>query len=188
MFLLFAFRFGEKDEDDRPVWDMNFIDQPSRPTTQRIPTRRPQRPGTTTSPPLFHRNDTISGSTSGQSSGSSVGSRPNSKVPGISDGNQLFRPAIPEDLFTSRPPVQPTQRPPFTQQEEVPSVIMGGQGERRPVSRCVWAIVSCCSVGSVDISYNCFEQLGCIGAFWGPSPCESEFARAAIAAALNYYN
>ncbi|KAJ3667185.1 hypothetical protein Zmor_002585 [Zophobas morio] len=54
-------------------------------------------------------------------------------------------------------------------------------------SRCVWAIISCCS-SSNDISYDCFDQRGCPGAFWDTNPCDSEFSRAAIAAALNYYN
>lgn len=54
-------------------------------------------------------------------------------------------------------------------------------------SRCVWAIISCCSASSNTVSYDCFEQLGCTGAFWDNSPCESEFARAAISTAMNYY-
>lgn len=54
-------------------------------------------------------------------------------------------------------------------------------------SKCVWAIVSCCSVASNQISYNCFEQLGCSGAFWDSNPCETEFARAAIANVMKYY-
>lgn len=54
-------------------------------------------------------------------------------------------------------------------------------------SRCVWAIISCCS-GTADVSYDCFEQRGCPGAFWDNSPCSNDFAQAAIAAALNYYN
>ncbi|KAF2900686.1 hypothetical protein ILUMI_05500 [Ignelater luminosus] len=58
----------------------------------------------------------------------------------------------------------------------------------RQPSRCVWAIVSCCSTSSQEVSYNCFEQLGCGGPFWGSQPCESEFARAAIANVINYYN
>lgn len=53
-------------------------------------------------------------------------------------------------------------------------------------SRCVWAIISCCSMTSA-ISYECFEQLGCEGAFWGPSPCESDFAQAAVVNIMNYY-
>lgn len=54
-------------------------------------------------------------------------------------------------------------------------------------SRCVWAIISCCGVSSAAVSYNCFEQLGCNGAFWDNSPCDSAFARAAIDSAMKYY-
>lgn len=54
-------------------------------------------------------------------------------------------------------------------------------------SRCVWAIVSCCTATSADISYACFEQLGCSGPFWDNSPCDSELARAAIDRAMQYY-
>lgn len=57
----------------------------------------------------------------------------------------------------------------------------------RGLSRCVWAIVSCCAASSADVSYTCFEQLGCTGAFWDKSPCDSEFARAAIDSAMRYY-
>lgn len=53
-------------------------------------------------------------------------------------------------------------------------------------SKCVWAIISCCS-SSGAVSYDCFEQRGCPGPFWGKLPCESDFAKSALAAALNYY-
>lgn len=54
-------------------------------------------------------------------------------------------------------------------------------------SNCSWAIVMCCSVSSRDPPENCFEQKGCPGPFWGPSPCDSEYAKVAVASALNYY-
>lgn len=54
-------------------------------------------------------------------------------------------------------------------------------------SNCAWAIVMCCSASSRDAPANCFEQKGCPGPFWGASPCDSEYAKAAIASALNYY-
>ncbi|XP_025829648.1 proline-rich extensin-like protein EPR1 [Agrilus planipennis] len=53
--------------------------------------------------------------------------------------------------------------------------------------RCVWAIISCCSGASQDVTNVCFEQLGCSGPFWDKSPCDSEFAKAAINAALEFY-
>ncbi|XP_066149794.1 uncharacterized protein hdly isoform X3 [Euwallacea fornicatus] len=56
-------------------------------------------------------------------------------------------------------------------------------------SNCVWAIVSCCSATSPTATpHNCFEQRGCPGPFWGNSPCSGEFAKAAIATALDYYD
>ncbi|KAJ8953770.1 hypothetical protein NQ318_015428 [Aromia moschata] len=55
-------------------------------------------------------------------------------------------------------------------------------------SNCVWAIVTCCSASSNTAPVNCFEQRGCPGPFWGSSPCESNYAKAAIEAALNYYS
>ncbi|KAF5300072.1 hypothetical protein FQA39_LY11264 [Lamprigera yunnana] len=54
-------------------------------------------------------------------------------------------------------------------------------------SRCVWAIISCCSASSNAVSYDCFEQLGCNGAFWDDSPCDNDIARAAISNVMNYY-
>ncbi|XP_018574878.1 uncharacterized protein LOC108913748 [Anoplophora glabripennis] len=54
-------------------------------------------------------------------------------------------------------------------------------------SNCAWAIVSCCSASSTRVPDSCFEQRGCPGPFWGMSPCDSEFAKSAIASALNYY-
>lgn len=56
-------------------------------------------------------------------------------------------------------------------------------------SNCVWAIVSCCSSADPNSPpQNCFEQRGCPGPFWGNSPCTSSFAKAALDAALSYYN
>nr|CAI5821207.1 unnamed protein product [Callosobruchus analis] len=54
-------------------------------------------------------------------------------------------------------------------------------------SNCVWAVVSCCSVTTNAVPESCFEQRGCPGPFWGASPCDSDFAKAAIEAALKYY-
>lgn len=55
------------------------------------------------------------------------------------------------------------------------------------LSTCVWAIISCCAASSAEVSYACFEQVGCTGSFWDSSPCDSEFARAAIDSAMKYY-
>lgn len=55
-------------------------------------------------------------------------------------------------------------------------------------SNCAWAVVSCCSASSTEVPESCFEARGCPGPFWDRSPCESDFAKAAIKRALEYYN
>ncbi|XP_069690233.1 uncharacterized protein hdly [Periplaneta americana] len=56
------------------------------------------------------------------------------------------------------------------------------------VSRCVWAIVSCCSPGSDTVNHPCFEVLGCPGPFWDSNPCTDKMANAALKAAGDYYS
>ncbi|XP_044250235.2 uncharacterized protein hdly isoform X2 [Drosophila takahashii] len=63
----------------------------------------------------------------------------------------------------TRPPA-PTRRPP-TQSSSA------GEGK---VTKCVWAIVNCCSSESKKVRYNCFEEFGCHGAFWDINPCADE--------------
>ncbi|CAG9773039.1 unnamed protein product [Ceutorhynchus assimilis] len=94
-------------------------------------------------------------------------------------------------------------RPPTAVLPSVPPLIHNQSKAQRPLvrtttikpavpsgpSNCVWAIISCCSVGNpAEVSQNCFEQRGCPGPFWGDSPCTGEFAKAAISSAVNYYN
>lgn len=55
-------------------------------------------------------------------------------------------------------------------------------------SKCAWAVVSCCSDASTKTPDYCFEERGCPGPFWDRSPCESDFAKAAIKRALKFYN
>ncbi|XP_049941103.1 ran-binding protein 9 [Schistocerca serialis cubense] len=55
------------------------------------------------------------------------------------------------------------------------------------ISRCVWAIVTCCSPNSKAVRYGCFEQSGCHGAFWDTSPCERHITSSALEAALHFY-
>ncbi|XP_014254499.1 uncharacterized protein LOC106669492 [Cimex lectularius] len=54
-------------------------------------------------------------------------------------------------------------------------------------SKCVWAIVACCSPNSREIRYSCFELLGCEGPFWDENPCESRIVTAAANTALKFY-
>lgn len=91
-----------------------------------------------------------------------------------------------------RPQPQPQPQPPVT--EPPTSGILDRLNPsnkndtmpKRP-SRCVWAIVACCSPDSNSIRYSCFELLGCPGAFWGVEPCQSQVVQAAANTALNYY-
>lgn len=70
---------------------------------------------------------------------------------------------------------------------KIPSAIKPGAPPGKQPSRCVWATISCCQPSSGDVSYSCFEQLGCTGAFWDSTPCQSEFANAAIQNIMDYY-
>ncbi|XP_034113284.2 uncharacterized protein LOC117573894 isoform X2 [Drosophila albomicans] len=99
---------------------------------------------------------------------------------------------------TTRPPFGGFQSPPESPVEQPPRWEPSPQ--RRPatnrpttsapaasrrttprVSSCVWAIVNCCSQGNSDIHYNCFEEFGCHGAFWGVNPCADNVRDGAIA-------
>lgn len=56
----------------------------------------------------------------------------------------------------------------------------------KSISQCIWAISSCCN-SSQKIRYQCFERLGCYGAFWGLNPCaDNDFHDSAIRAADEY--
>lgn len=89
-------------------------------------------------------------------------------------------------------PYPPATQPPFpevTTESGLGDRMGGGRNDtatRRP-SRCVWAIVACCSPESTSIRYSCFELLGCPGAFWGVNPCEPKVVQAAANTALNFY-
>ncbi|KAK9875191.1 hypothetical protein WA026_005983 [Henosepilachna vigintioctopunctata] len=119
------------------------------------------------------------------------------------------QPSVPS---TTQASIQPTRKPqsgpktfpPLVHKDvsdESSSNQISTESNRRPIttteapsrappgpSRCVWAIVSCCSTSSKAVSINCFEQFGCSGPFWDVSPCETEYAKAAIESALNFYN
>jgi hypothetical protein len=55
-------------------------------------------------------------------------------------------------------------------------------------TRCVWAIISCCSPGSNRIRHPCFELLGCPGPFWDTNPCNERMTGAAIKVAGEFYS
>lgn len=58
----------------------------------------------------------------------------------------------------------------------------------RDPSRCVWAIISCCSPTSNRVRYPCFELLGCSGPFWDTNPCSEGMTGAAIKVAGEFYS
>ncbi|XP_037716269.1 uncharacterized protein LOC119551140 isoform X2 [Drosophila subpulchrella] len=68
--------------------------------------------------------------------------------------------------------IEPIRRPP---QAVPPQAVPPQSASNEPkVSKCVWAIVNCCTGDSKKIRYNCFETFGCHGAFWGINPCADE--------------
>lgn len=55
-------------------------------------------------------------------------------------------------------------------------------------SRCVWAIVSCCSPRSNKVRHPCFELLGCPGPFWDTSPCNKGMTASAVKVIHQFYS
>jgi hypothetical protein len=55
-------------------------------------------------------------------------------------------------------------------------------------SRCVWAIISCCSPGSSNIRNPCFELLGCPGPFWDTNPCNESITGTALKVVGEFYS
>lgn len=147
------------EDDEKPVWDAVDTSTKS-PGRDVVPTRKPLRPGrVSTIPPLFHGNR-------------------NSSQNSTSSSNRPLGPV------TAVPPSS-SQNTVRTEGQDASPILQSA----RPIgpTACVWAIISCCSADG-QISYDCFDQRGCPGAFWDNSPCDNEFARAAIASAVNYYN
>ncbi|KRK02978.1 uncharacterized protein Dyak_GE25698, isoform C [Drosophila yakuba] len=79
--------------------------------------------------------------------------------------NSLPRPPPTRTPVVGLPTLRPNSRP-------VPPSV-GAEGEPK-VSKCVWAIVNCCTGESKKVRYNCFEEFGCHGAFWDINPCADE--------------
>ncbi|XP_037910214.1 actin cytoskeleton-regulatory complex protein PAN1-like isoform X3 [Hermetia illucens] len=184
-----ADRFGNDDypivypEDDRVIWDaspardqtVSSFDQPSPPaaalpfptTTQRPATVSTRRPP----PPLIHRPDRPEKPIVRRTSTT----RPTTGIFDSSASNALgggFR-----SSFGAQPARRPTPPPPPppTQDPETPS-------------RCIWAIVSCCSRNDLAVRYACFEQLGCHGAFWDRNPCADKVQDAALEETSRFFD
>ncbi|KAK9507015.1 hypothetical protein O3M35_008848 [Rhynocoris fuscipes] len=110
-------------------------------------------------------------------------------VPQIVEVHHVVLLQAPEQrCFPRRPPLTPETTPGPT--DDGLTNRMGGGSNNTSVeqpSKCVWAIVACCSPGSLNIRYTCFELLGCQGAFWDVNPCESRITMAAANTALKFY-
>ncbi|XP_031338555.1 uncharacterized protein LOC116167347 [Photinus pyralis] len=87
---------------------------------------------------------------------------------------RVISPKLFQEMKNEVMPQEPIAKAPVSEGKGIPN-------------SCVWAIISCCSAATNNVNYNCFEQLGCVGSFWGSSPCDSDFAHAAISNAMNYY-
>ncbi|XP_030755604.1 uncharacterized protein LOC115881977 [Sitophilus oryzae] len=112
----------------------------------------------------------------------------------LSNNGQNENEPIPTRSPIPSAPLPPLQHEGTTNENAPPAAAAIARPQSTPSpqvgpSNCVWAIVTCCSASNPkDVSNTCFEQRGCPGPFWGSSPCESDFARGAIAAAMNYYS
>lgn len=160
-----------------PVWGSSNSESSSDDNTvNRVPTRKPKVSGTTTQVPSI-----LHGTSSGAPNRNDNAF--NNNVPPLSNSISNSNPMRPNQIsggntqFT-RPPLRTT-----TTTTPRPTT---ASNSKRP-TRCVWAIVSCCTASSGQVNFDCFEELGCQGPFWDTNPCDSEVARAAIANALKFY-
>ncbi|CAG9857572.1 unnamed protein product [Phyllotreta striolata] len=154
-----ASRFEFDDDDDRPVW--NTIDREPAPAAA-APTRppAPRQPP----PPLVHRPNTIQ-----------LSAQDEEAIKAIFGDDSPPPRVVPSTPRTTTTTTTTTTPPPPARRPSGPS-------------NCVWAVVSCCSAASSAYPERCFEQRGCPGPFWGASPCDTEFAKAAVEAALKFYD
>lgn len=177
-------RFPDLDDEDeqRPIWggSAQTTGPPRRPQPARpqqngqessvIPTRPPRPKLTPGVPPLVHQINN-----SGKIPLNAVEETPENEAA----VNKVFGPP------PSRPQQSATTVPSRTTTASNRQTTTR-RGSPAP-SNCVWAVVSCCSATSTKVAEACFEQRGCPGPFWDRSPCESDFAQAAINKALEYY-
>lgn len=151
--------------DGRPITIGNRIggDEDTPPVWGIVESDQPaaQAPRRKPTPPLLHRPSITESTASSSLQGQILA--------------QEFRPNFsPPATTTPPPPPAATQGP--------------GRGNVGEPNRCVWAIISCCSPASQEVRYNCFERLGCPGAFWDSSPCSREVTVAALNAAQKFYD
>lgn len=165
--------WGVVDDDDTTGGGSGSATQRPTTTTTRRPatTRRPMRPITPVieeDPPLFHR--------------PSHGERGEHNVPSVNNPASGSN-ASPPTLETSVPPSEEELQEVFTRRP-----VSSTPRATRELNRCVWSIISCCSPTDSNIRYNCFENLGCPGAFWDGNPCSKDVIQAALNAANAFYD
>lgn len=182
---------------DGPVWGSSSGSSSgsnSGNSINRIPTRRPKVSGATTSvPSILHGTSVNSGASSNRVD---IQNGVNNNLPPLS--NSILNLMRPNQIGGNRPNMQQkpdidfTRSPPRPQRTTTtttprPTTSNDSNSISKGPSRCVWAIVSCCTASSGQVDFGCFEELGCQGPFWDTNPCDSEVAKAAIANALNFY-
>lgn len=107
----------------------------------------------------------------------------NIRPPTLPSNNQRFTPKTtsttpsPRQTYTT----ESTNRQPSGSEDQSANAIPNGP------SRCVWAIVSCCTPRSTQVRHACFETLGCQGPFWDTNPCDGQITQYAAKAALEFY-
>lgn len=200
-------RFPDLEDDDepRPIWGNVKTTTTRRPRPQQpqngvpsgsvVPTRPPRPKSTTETPPLVHQINggkiplnAIDESQETAAAIDTIFAKPEEFNP---PPPSFQRPVQAFPTRTTSTPIRTTTATPFTSSPQrtttAPSRTTTRRVEPAGPSNCVWAVVSCCSAASTKVAEACFEQRGCPGPFWDRSPCDSDFAKAAINTALEYY-
>ncbi|GAB0087309.1 hypothetical protein DMENIID0001_016030 [Sergentomyia squamirostris] len=203
-------RFGEEDEVDKPpVWDVQekpsrFIPQrPNQPSPVATTTRRPP-----SSPSIIRDNedyyDDLSSSNRIPQNSVSQSTNPTTRRPlpvirneedyddilSGGTGNIQRFPSQSNQLGSGSTSVQqrPNQQPERRPTPPPPPSPSTRAPQADGPSRCVWAIVNCCSPRNPAVRYACFERVGCNGVFWDLNPCSDVVVQAAIDETNRYFN
>ncbi|XP_055678589.1 uncharacterized protein LOC129787218 isoform X2 [Lutzomyia longipalpis] len=190
-------RFGEED-DQPPVWDV--VEKPSR----LIPERPSQAQPTTRRPtvPLIRDNEdyyddlTESNKIPQANVNQGVQSTTRRPSPPLIRDNDYYDDMTSNSGRPQRPPSQTNSnqlgsgsaaRPrPLPATPATPIATRPTQPEGP--SRCVWAIVNCCTPRNPAVRYACFERVGCHGVFWDLNPCSDVVVQAAVDETNRYFN
>ncbi|XP_055903564.1 uncharacterized protein LOC129939548 [Eupeodes corollae] len=161
---------------DRPVWPIES--NTTRPATTQAPPMRTIPPRRTPPPILQFGDEDYVTSAPPENRNTQSGAVAPSGFSSASSGS--WSDSAPRT--TLRPSVQSTFRPAVTSR---PPAVASQPSASRGISSCIWAITSCCT-SSEQIRYQCFERLGCSGAFWDLNPCADDILRLAVQAADQY--